>query len=146
MKQISAPSSPISDGGSFDSENLTKDEIKHSIEANFHRGLISLKQMQERSFSLVNQALLRQRIAEGQIKVERDPEDVIENNNDDKSPNNNKAEEVEEDLSYDEARRRYLSDSANVGAGRLAFSVENILAPGRFGRELGDGDQDQYGK
>ena len=143
---MSAPASPVSDGAAFESENLSKDEIKQSIEANFHRGLISLKQMQERSFSLVNQALLRQRIAEGQIKVETDPEEVNENNNDDKSPNNNKADEGDEELSYDEARRRYLSDSANVGAGRLAFSVENILAPGRFGREVGEGDQETYGK
>eukprot|EP00090_Calanus_glacialis_P038687 TRINITY_DN67436_c0_g1_i1.p1 TRINITY_DN67436_c0_g1~~TRINITY_DN67436_c0_g1_i1.p1 ORF type:complete len:292 (-),score=50.73 TRINITY_DN67436_c0_g1_i1:269-1144(-) len=141
---MSAPASPVSDGAAFESENLSKDEIKQSIEANFHRGLISLKQMQERSFSLVNQALLRQRIAEGQIKVETDPEEVNENNNDDKSPNNNKADEGDEELSYDEARRRYLSDSANVGAGRLAFSVENILAPGRFGREVGEGDLETY--
>ena len=145
--EISAPSSPISEEVGYDSENLNKDEIKQSLEANFHRGLISLKQMQERSFSLVNQAILRQRIAEGQIKVERDSEEVNENNNDDKSPNNNKAEEADEELSYDEARRRYLSESAGVaGSGRLAFSVENILAPGRFGRECVDGDQDQYGK
>ena len=145
---ISAPASPASEGGRFDSEEVTKDllvtkdEFKQSIEANFQRGLIN----QSISFSLVNQALLRQRIAEGQIKVERDPEEVNENNNDNKSPNNNKSDEVEEELSYDEARRRYLSDSAVVGAGRLAFSVENILAPGRFGRELSDGDQDAYGK
>ena len=95
--EISAPSSPISEEVGYDSENLNKDEIKQSLEANFHRGLISLKQMQERSFSLVNQAILRQRIAEGQIKVERDSEEVNENNNDDKSPNNNKAEEADEE-------------------------------------------------
>ena len=139
---ISAPASPASEGGRFDSEEVNKEDFKQSIEANFQRGLIN----QSISFSLVNQALLRQRIAEGQIKVERDPEEVNENNNDNKSPNNNKSDEVEEELSYDEARRRYLSDSAVVGAGRLAFSVENILAPGRFGRELSEGDHDAYGK
>ena len=64
---LSAPASPLSDGAAFESENLSKDEIKQSIEANFHRGLISLKQMLERSFILVNQALHRQRIKEGQI-------------------------------------------------------------------------------
>ena len=117
--------------------------------ANFHRGLISLKQMQERSFSLVNQALLRKKLVEEQIKVERDAE--AENNNDNKSVNNNSnssngADDAEEaGMSFEEARRRFMSESQAGAGGRLAFSVENILAPGKFGREL-DEDPDQFGE
>ena len=129
-----------------------KEELKPSLDpANFHRGLLSLKQIQEHSFSLVNQALplLRQKFAEEQIKVERDMENVSENNNHKQSVNNNAAgagiDGDSEAISFEEARRRFLSESSPVGGGRLAFSVENILAPGKFGKEL-DGDQDPYGK
>ena len=122
-----------------------------ALEAANFRGLISLKQMQERSFSLVNQALLRQKLVEEQIKIERDAE--IENNNDKESLNNNSNNSIAEDadgpggISFVEARRRFLTcDSGQAGpGGRLAFSVENILAPGKFGREH-DEDQDQFGE
>ena len=87
----SPPVSPHSD--QFDESEpqvQAKEEMQQSLEAaNFHRGLISLKQMQERSFSLVNQALLRQKFVEEQIKIERDTENVTDNNNDNKSVNNN---------------------------------------------------------
>ena len=112
--------------------------------AKFHCGLINLKQIQERSFSFVNQAILRQKMVEEQIKIERDMSGETENNNDNKSLNNNTSDSLPDSLSLEEARRRFLSESSAPGAGRLAFSVENILAPGKFGREM-EGDQEQYG-
>lgn len=45
-------------------------------------------------------------------------------------------EEEKQLVDFDSARRRFLSESAGAAGSRLAFSVENILAPGRFGREL----------
>ena len=136
-------------------------------------GLLSLKQMQERGLSLVNQALLRHKLAAsaasaetvtpapGPEHVKLEAEDTAEtrdNNNDNKSLNNNNhnnsshededsrdtdtaAEEAR--LSFEEARRRFLSSS--VTSRPLAFSVENILAPGKFGREM-EGDQDLMGE
>ena len=135
-------------------------------------GLLSLKQMQERGLSLVNQALLRHKLAAsaasaetvtpapGPEHVKLEAEDTAEtrdNNNDNKSLNNNNnnshededsrdtdtAAEAEARLSFEEARRRFLSSS--VTSRPLAFSVENILAPGKFGREM-DGDQDLMGE
>merc|ERR1719278_1083346 len=47
-------------------------------------------------------------------------------------------EEEQKLVDFDSARRRFLSESAGAAGSRLAFSVENILAPGRFGRELDD--------
>merc|ERR1719278_107498 len=47
-------------------------------------------------------------------------------------------EEEQKLVDFDSARRRFLSESAGAAGSRLAFSVENILAPGRFGRELYD--------
>ena len=150
-----SPASPLSDRGERAEvgprpQEVSEDTKPPVLEAANFRGLISLKQMQERSFSLVNQALLRQKLVEEQIKIERDAE--IENNNDKESVNNNSnnsgAEDVgPEGISFVEARRRFLAcDSGQAGpGGRLAFSVENILAPGKFGREH-DEDQDQFGE
>ena len=143
----SSPASPHSEVDSLEeSENppQTKQETPALEAAKFHCGLINLKQIQERSFSLVNQALLRQKMVEEQIKIERDTSEK-ENNNDNTSVNNNKSEESTDSLSFEEARRRFLSESSGQGGGRLAFSVENILAPGKFGREM-DGDGEQYGR
>ena len=133
-------------------------------------GLLSLKQMQERGLSLVNQALLRHKLAAsaasaetvtpapGPEHVKLEAEDTAEtrdNNNDNKSLNNNNSHEDEDSrdtdtaaeaearLSFEEARRRFLSSS--VTSRPLAFSVENILAPGKFGREM-EGDQDLMGE
>ena len=128
---ISAPSTSLNDTECYECATLTQDQLKLS---KFHRGLVSLKEMQEMSFSLVNQALLRHRIGECQLQVES------ENNNDETGSNNNKTEEVKEDMNY------YEANSMSGGAGRLAFSVENILAPGIFGQELDEGDHDQYGE
>ena len=146
------PKSPISSNSEnyhLDNRDYKddKEDIKQSLEAvQFHRGLLSLKEIQERSFSLVNQALLRHKIVETHVKVERDVEHVVsENNNDKQSLNNNSNESTNDSLSFEEARRRFLSESSPVGGGRLAFSVENILAPGKFGKEV-DGDMDQYGE
>ena len=36
--------------------------------------------------------------------------------------------------------------SCGAAAGRLAFSVENILAPGKFGRELGEAGEGEFGE
>ena len=147
-----SPASPISDRGErLEAKEVSEDTkpLAPALEAANFRGLISLKQMQERSFSLVNQALLRQKLVEEQIKIERDAE--IENNNDKESVNNNSNNSAEdavpEAISFAEARRRFLAcDSGQAGpGGRLAFSVENILAPGKFGREH-DEDQDQFGE
>ena len=141
------PASPLSDNQDSNDHHHhhqdSKEDLQPSLDAaSFHRGLISLKQMQERSFSLVNHALLRQKLVEEQIKIERDTADAgIENNNDDKSVNNNNHQQ---DDSFEEARRRFLTENSGVGAGRLAFSVENILAPGKFGREVDD-DSDNLG-
>ena len=149
-----SPGSPLSDRGERAEVGPRPQEASEDTKplapaldpANF-RGLISLKQMQERSFSLVNQALLRQKLVEEQIKIERDAE--IENNNDKESVNNNSGAEDAgpEGISFVEARRRFLAcDSGQAGpGGRLAFSVENILAPGKFGREQ-DEDQEQFGE
>ena len=156
LQSRSPPASPTMSSRSpptSDSEvPRIKEEIKPSLDAaNIHRGLLSLKQFQEHSFSLVNQALplLRQKFAEEQIKVERDMENVSDNNNHKQSVNNNAGAGLDtadsDTLSFEEARRRFLSESSPVGGGRLAFSVENILAPGKFGKEL-DGDQDPYGE
>ena len=145
----SDPASPVSDNQ--DSRDNNHHESKETTEikpssldpTSFHRGLISLKQMQERSFSLVNQALLRQKLVEEQIKIERDStNDSLQNNNDDKSVNNNNHHPGD---GFDESRRRFLTESSAVAGGRLAFSVENILAPGKFGREMDD-DSDNLGK
>ena len=136
-------------------------------------GLLSLKQMQERGLSLVNQALLRHKLAASaasaetvtpapgpeHIKLEaEDTAETRDNNNDNKSVNNNNnnnnshededsrdTDTAAEDarLSFEEARRRFLSSS--VTSRPLAFSVENILAPGKFGREM-EGDQDLMGE
>ena len=135
-------------------------------------GLLSLKQMQERGLSLVNQALLRHKLAASaasaetvtpapgpeHIKLEaEDTAETRDNNNDNKSVNNNNNNNSHEDedsrdtdtaaedarLSFEEARRRFLSSS--VTSRPLAFSVENILAPGKFGREM-EGDQDLMGE
>ena len=155
-----SPASPLSDRGERPEEARSRPQeavsedtkpLGPALEAANFRGLISLKQMQERSFSLVNQALLRQKLVEEQIKIERDAE--IENNNDKESVNNNSNNSIAEDaevpggISFVEARRRFLTcDSGQAGpGGRLAFSVENILAPGKFGREH-DEDQDQFGE
>ena len=145
-----SPISPNSENYHLDNRDYKddKEDIKQSLDAvQFHRGLLSLKEIQERSFSLVNQALLRHKIVETHVKVERDVEHVVsENNNDKQSLNNNSSNESTNDsLSFEEARRRFLSESSPVGGGRLAFSVENILAPGKFGKEV-DGDMDQYGE
>ena len=153
MKQTMSSSSPNSPHSEVDSleesdhpPQTKQDPPAPALEAaKFHCGLINLKQIQERSFSLVNQALLRQKIVEEQIKIERDTSEK-ENNNDHTSVNNNKSETEETDsLSFEEARRRFLSESSAPGGGRLAFSVENILAPGKFGREM-EGEGEQYGK
>ena len=155
-----SPASPLSDRGERPQEARrpgvqeavsedTKPLGPASLEAANFRGLLSLKQMQERSFSLVNQALLRQKLVrEEQIKIERDAE--TENNNDTESVNNNSnnsmAEEQQaETISFEEARRRFLTCDSSQQWGRLAFSVENILAPGKFGRDH-DEDQDQFGE
>ena len=134
-------------------------------------GLLSLKQMQERGLSLVNQALLRHKLAASaasaetvtpapgpeHIKLEaEDTAETRDNNNDNKSVNNNNNNSHEDEdsrdtdtaaedarLSFEEARRRFLSSS--VTSRPLAFSVENILAPGKFGREM-EGDQDLMGE
>ena len=143
------PVSPSSEGDSLE-ESDTKPKHQTASTAldaaKFHCGLINLKQIQERSFSFVNQAILRQKMVEEQIKIEQ--RDIstseAENNNDQKSLNNNTSDSLPDSLSLEEARRRFLSESSAAGAGRLAFSVENILAPGKFGREM-DGDQEQYG-
>ena len=144
----STPASPHSEVDSLEeSDNpQTKQETASTAldAAKFHCGLINLKQIQERSFSLVNQAILRQKMVEEQIKIERDTSEK-ENNNDNLSVNNNKSEEPSEGLSFEEARRRFLTESSAAGGGRLAFSVENILAPGKFGREM-EGDQEHYGR
>ena len=158
----SSPASPLSDRGERPQEARrpgameavsedTKPLGPQALEAANFRGLLSLKQMQERSFSLVNQALLRQKLVrEEQIKIERDTAET-ENNNDTESVNNNsnssRAEEQQqaETISFEEARRRFLTCDSSQPGGRLAFSVENILAPGKFGREH-DEDQDQFGE
>ena len=144
----SNPVSPHSEAESLEeSENQeSKQETPATAldAAKFHCGLINLKQIQERSFSLVNQALLRQKMVEEQIKIERDISSETENNNDNKSVNNNQSGS-QDSLSFEEARRRFLSETSAPGGGRLAFSVENILAPGKFGREM-EGDQEQYGR
>ena len=128
-----------------ESEAAPRQQTSTALDAaKFHCGLINLKQIQERSFSFVNQAILRQKMVEEQIKIERDITSEVENNNDNKSLNNNTSDSLPDSLSLEEARRRFLSESSAAGAGRLAFSVENILAPGKFGREM-DGDQEQYG-
>ena len=152
-----SPASPLSDRGERPEEARSRPQeavsedtkpLGPALEAANFRGLISLKQMQERSFSLVNQALLRQKLVEEQIKIERDAE--TENNNDTESVNNNsnssRAEEQQQEaISFEEARRRFLTCDSSQQGGRLAFSVENILAPGKFGREH-DEDQDQFGE
>ena len=149
----STPASPHSEDSLDESDNHPPPTPQPKQEnastaldaAKFHCGLINLKQIQERSFSLVNQAILRQKIVEEQIKIERDITSENENNNDNKSVNNNKSEEPTDSLSFEEARRRFLSENSGAGGGRLAFSVENILAPGKFGREM-EGEQEQYGR
>ena len=148
----SQPVSPSSEADSTEerereSDNKPKQQTASTAldAAKFHCGLINLKQIQERSFSFVNQAILRQKMVEEQIKIERDiTSSEAENNNDNKSLNNNTSDSLPDSLSLEEARRRFLSESSAAGAGRLAFSVENILAPGKFGREM-EGDQEQYG-
>ena len=146
----STPASPHSEVDSLDESDNNPPPPKQETAstaldaAKFHCGLINLKQIQERSFSFVNQAILRQKMVEEQIKIERDMSGETENNNDNKSLNNNTSDSLPDSLSLEEARRRFLSESSAPGAGRLAFSVENILAPGKFGREM-EGDQEQYG-
>ena len=140
----SQPVSPSSEGDSLEESEQKPKQQTQLDAAKFHCGLINLKQIQERSFSLVNQAILRQKMVEEQIKIERDLSSEAENNNDKKSLNNNTTDPLPDSLSLEEARRRFLTESSAAGAGRLAFSVENILAPGKFGREM-DGDQEQYG-
>ena len=142
----SQPVSPSSEGDSLEESEQKPKQQTQLDAAKFHCGLINLKQIQERSFSLVNQAILRQKMVEEQIKIERDLSSEAENNNDTKSLNNNTSDPLPDSLSLEEARRRFLTESSAAGAGRLAFSVENILAPGKFGREMEEGDQEQYGK
>ena len=142
----SQPVSPSSEGDSLEESDNKHQTASTALDAaKFHCGLINLKQIQERSFSFVNQAILRQKMVEEQIKIERDMSSEAENNNDQKSLNNNTSESLPDSLSLEEARRRFLTESSAAGAGRLAFSVENILAPGKFGREM-EGDQEQYGR
>ena len=85
---------------------------------------------------------------EGSIK-----EEAVENNNDNKNIDNsdNSVRDEDEDgddeglNSFDTSRRMLMTDTRDrVGAtGRLAFSVENILAPGGFGAE---GEEHKYGE
>merc|ERR1719242_733406 len=61
----------------------------------------------------------------GRVRLEREEKEEL-------------MEEEKQLVDFDSARRRFLSESAGAAGSRLAFSVENILAPGRFGRELDD--------
>ena len=151
-KETISSCQPVSPSSEDDSLEESDNKPQHQTAstaldaAKFHCGLINLKQIQERSFSFVNQAILRQKMVEEQIKIERDMSSEAENNNDNKSLNNNTSESLPDSLSLEEARRRFLTESSAAGAGRLAFSVENILAPGKFGREMEEGEQEQYGE
>ena len=124
-------------------------------------GLIKLKKMQERSFSLVNEALYRRRVIEtSKINNENSREsDSIADQ--DRGEEDHKhggevpegaAKEVSETESVggcdnDKEDYTFLKHRHNVEGGRLAFSVENILAPGRFGvGSDDDADQDHLGE
>ena len=132
-------------------KNMSRAEEDEPVD---RRLLLSLQHIQERNI-LMNQALFRQRLAqEDSIKEEEEDEDEEERDDEEEEE-----EEGERNNNCKGGAGLYVngrgswssshtpSSSSEKGSSRLAFSVENILAPGRFcrpGEE--EGDQDNLGK
>jgi hypothetical protein len=110
------------------------------------RLLLSLHHIQERNM-LVNQALLRQRLAqEEHIKAEEEEEEEEEEEREEEEEgerNNNWKGGVY--VSGGRGTWDHAPSSQKGGSSRLAFSVENILAPGRFSRGAEE-DDDNLGE
>jgi hypothetical protein len=108
------------------------------------RLLLSLHHIQERNM-LVNQALLRQRLAqEEHIKAEEEEEEEEEEEREEEGERNNNWKGGVY-LSGGRGTWDHAPSSQKGGSSRLAFSVENILAPGRFSRGAEE-DDDNLGE
>jgi len=109
------------------------------------RLLLSLHHIQERNM-LVNQALLRQRLAqEEHIKAEEEEEEEEEEREEEEEGERNNNWKGGLYVSGGRGTWDHAPSSQKGGSSRLAFSVENILAPGRFSRGAEE-DDDNLGE